>query len=103
MEQTKKALDILRRMYKRTELERRGCSDPVFAEVHRNRMNALAWGILALNTHIEKPVLTAEEEEDGAIYYKKILCPTCDANLQYHTQPNYCPGCGQKLDWSEVL
>ena len=40
-------------------------------------------------------------DEGGIVFY---ICPTCgkaNANSKLKTEPRYCKGCGQKLDWSE--
>ena len=40
-------------------------------------------------------------DEGGIVFY---ICPTCgkaNANSRLKTEPRYCKGCGQKLDWSE--
>lgn len=48
---------------------------------------------------LRKPLAEGDNESD---YY---LCPTCNGILADHELewgeevPNYCPKCGQKLDW----
>lgn len=32
--------------------------------------------------------------EDG------VFCPKCNRGLSFHWKMEYCPNCGQKLDWS---
>lgn len=32
-------------------------------------------------------------------FFKSYACPVCDNNIQ--REFDYCPYCGQKLDWSE--
>jgi hypothetical protein len=36
-------------------------------------------------------------EEDFWVYYE---CPACNKRLSEFDEFNYCPYCGQKLDWS---
>ena len=55
----------------------------------------------------KKPYIQQVEIED---YDRDCMeCPSCDSFLGYetdckeeHYQDNYCPNCGQKLDWSEL-
>lgn len=43
----------------------------------------------------KKKILLGEEH-----YEKSYHCPSCDSEFVF-TPINYCPDCGQKLDWSE--
>lgn len=64
--------------------------------------------IAALEKQIPKKPYIQQIEVD---YYEHDCyeCPNCDSFLGYvleckeeHYQNNYCPECGQKIDWSEV-
>ena len=55
----------------------------------------------------KKPYIQQVEIEDHD--RDCMECPSCDSFLGYatdckeeHYQDNYCPNCGQKLDWSEL-
>ena len=70
--------------------------------------NSLRMAINALEKQIpKKPYIQQVEIED---YDRDCMeCPSCDSFLGYetdckeeHYQDNYCPNCGQKLDWSEL-
>ena len=39
--------------------------------------------------------------EDGSDDFRTLCkCPTCDKGLNVFDRFDYCPYCGQKLDWS---
>lgn len=68
----------------------------------------LDMAIEALEKQIPKKPYIQQIEVD---YYEHDCyeCPNCDSFLGYvseckeeHYQNNYCPECGQKIDWSEV-
>lgn len=41
-------------------------------------------------------------QADGKFYPKTYVCPCCDTPYEYDGYHyNYCPNCGQKLDWEE--
>lgn len=69
---------------------------------------ACAVAIAALEKQIPKKPYIQQIEVD---YYEHDCyeCPNCDSFLGYiseckeeHYQYNYCPECGQHIDWSEV-
>ena len=41
-------------------------------------------------------------DENGNVIYDTWICPCCETRYEvdYHDY-QYCPNCGQKLDWSE--
>lgn len=43
-------------------------------------------------------------DEEGNEVYDMSVCPECHREFEadYTEHFNYCPNCGQKLDWSEV-
>ena len=52
-----------------------------------------------------KPELEADGyDENGELIYDTGYCPKCRHEFEvYYDSPTYCPDCGQKLDWSEVI
>lgn len=40
---------------------------------------------------------------DGVLIYNTAICRSCGKNFEvdYDEHANYCPNCGQALDWSE--
>lgn len=43
------------------------------------------------------------EEVVSAIYGKAYECKICGSEIEFiDTHADYCKGCGQRLDWSEV-
>ena len=54
---------------------------------------ALGMAIEALEKQLPKK--PAPEEADGYMFFD---CPVCKTSIQVE---NYCPNCGQKIDWSE--
>lgn len=42
--------------------------------------------------------------EDGSDDFRTLYeCPTCDERLSEFDEFNYCPYCGQKLDWERAF
>lgn len=59
---------------------------------------ALAMAIKALEKQIPKKPLYAVVSRDDAVH-----CPICECFVCFRgaKEYNYCPKCGQKLDWSD--
>lgn len=43
----------------------------------------------------------ADAYADGCLVYDTAICPNCDRRFEvdYEEHYNYCPTCGQRLDW----
>lgn len=48
-----------------------------------------------------KPFIWGDGEADGAIVYDMFDCPNCGRSYEIEDRTNYCPDCGQALDWSD--
>lgn len=50
----------------------------------------------------KKPTYVANGYSDGELVYDTWVCPNCDEDYEvdYHDY-DYCPKCGQAIDWSE--
>ena len=78
---------------------------------HRNIREALEVSIEALEKQIPKKHYKQQVMIDFVDYQAEedcYECPNCDSFLGYvdeckeeSYQDNYCPNCGQKLDWNE--
>lgn len=51
-----------------------------------------------LNERVEKQIAKKPKIFHGSVL-TLYPCPICGAKVK---SCNYCPGCGQKIDWSEV-
>ncbi len=53
----------------------------------------------------EKELCDCECKHFAVSYRDNYRCPTCNSNRvyisEYEFRHDYCPNCGQKLDWSE--
>lgn len=48
----------------------------------------------------KKPYLEGDGYADGAMVYDVWRCPNCDRAYEVDSDDyDYCPNCGQKLDW----
>ena len=36
---------------------------------------------------------------DGEMVYDSFYCPSCDYHMEDYEVKNYCPNCGQAIDW----
>ena len=63
------------------------------------------WGecIKALEKQItKKPDLEGDGYCDGQLVYDTWICPCCEEHYEVdYDKYDYCPNCGQALDWSE--
>ena len=54
----------------------------------------------------ENELCDCECEHFGKTFIDDFRCPTCNSEkvciAEYDIRHDYCPNCGQKLDWSEV-
>lgn len=50
-----------------------------------------------------KPHIEGDGYSDGEIVYDVWKCPNCDSAFELdYERHNYCPNCGQHIDWSEI-
>lgn len=54
----------------------------------------------ALEKQWPKKIHKQEFQGEDFDYYK-VLCPRCQKQLRPYEKANYCPECGQRLDWSD--
>lgn len=41
-------------------------------------------------------------DPDGNLVYDTWICPCCEKHYEVdHEEYDYCPSCGQKIDWSD--
>ncbi len=59
--------------------------------------------VKALNKQIaKKPYLEADGYAAGQLVYDTWICPCCEKKYEVdYEEYDYCPNCGQKIDWSE--
>lgn len=72
--------------------------------IYEIRIDALEKAIEALEKQIpKKPDLVGEGYDDeGQLVYDTWVCPSCDTSYEcYYDDYDFCPKCGQKIDWSE--
>ena len=51
----------------------------------------------------EKPHLWGDGYYKGELIIDMYTCPNCEKNYELECEEyDYCPNCGQKIDWSEV-
>lgn len=64
---------------------------------------AFDMAIKALEKQIpKKPYLEGDGYADGHLVYDTWICPCCSKSYEVdYDDYDYCPNCGQKLDWSE--
>lgn len=50
----------------------------------------------------KKPHLEGDSYSDGELVYDTWICPNCEESYEVdYDKYDYCPKCGQKIDWSE--
>ena len=64
---------------------------------------ALELGVKALEKQIpKKPVYEGDGYSDGHLVYDTWICPLCEKRYEAdYDDYDYCPDCGQKIDWSD--
>lgn len=49
----------------------------------------------------QKPNWEGDGYSHGEMIYDTWYCPNCDMSYEEDENYNYCPSCGQAIDWSE--
>ena len=50
----------------------------------------------------KKPVYEGDGYADGHLVYDTWICPLCEKRYEVdYDDYDYCPNCGQKIDWSD--
>ena len=64
---------------------------------------ANAMAIKALGKQIpKKPDIEGDGYVDGHLVYDTWICPCCNKYYEIeYDEYDYCPNCGQRIDWSE--
>lgn len=67
------------------------------------KKNILQKAIEALEKQTpRKPDFIADGYADGVLVYDTWLCPNCEQAYEVeYDKYDFCPRCGQKIDWSE--
>lgn len=64
---------------------------------------SLALAINALEKEIPKePIWEGDGYSDGEMVYDTWICPNCDASYEDTEIYNFCPRCGQKINWNNM-
>ena len=85
------------RMTEQKAIEIINCNRPYEAVMRKTEKEAFDMAIQSLEKQIPKKPNIHEEDILGEYY----SCPSCMNNELDDIFDNYCPRCGQKLDWSE--
>lgn len=50
----------------------------------------------------KRPYYEGDGYADGSMVYDTWICPNCESEYEVeYDDYDYCPNCGQKLDWSD--
>ena len=61
---------------------------------------AVDTAIEALEKQIPKELIAeGDGYADGEMVYDSFYCPSCDYHMEDYEVENYCPNCGQAIDW----
>ena len=76
----------------------RTTSDGIFVEHEENLI-----AIQALGKQIpKKPTYEGDGYADDHLVYDTWICPCCETRYEVdYEEYDYCPHCGQKIDWSD--
>lgn len=84
----------------------KSCRNYLYQNAHKIDLeNALFMGAEALKKQIAtKPELWGDGvDADMEIIYDMYDCPNCGKSYELdYDEYDYCPKCGQKLDWSNI-
>lgn len=84
--------NVLNRAYKLDLYEILKISDTLFDDIEKLRY-------LAIKSARKKVIYREELLNDNTFYITE--CPNCRRSLNDSELYDYCPNCGQRLDWSE--
>ena len=56
----------------------------------------------AMKKQIPKELIAESDGyADGSMIYDSFYCPSCDYHMEDYEVKNFCPNCGQAIDWTE--
>lgn len=73
-------------------------------DLNRATYEADKMAISALEKQIpKKPSYEGDGYADGKMVYDTWICPCCATRYEVdYDEYDYCPECGQRIDWSEI-
>ena len=61
---------------------------------------AVEIAVEAMRKQIPKELIAdGDGYADGEMVYDSFYCPSCDHHMEDYEVKNYCPNCGQAIDW----
>lgn len=75
------------------------------SHMDNNRIMAFSMAFSALEKQVaKKPDIEGDGyDPDGNLVYDTWICPTCGVSYEIdYDKYDYCPSCGQKIDWEAV-
>lgn len=98
MKDTKQLLEALKNCM--NEAAKSDDKDAVFVSIPLKDMPTVIEAIEKQTA--KKPQLIGDGYADGCMVYDFWKCPFCENSFEVDFQEyDYCPNCGQKIDWSE--
>lgn len=98
-----KAIERLEDLIKEAESHMTG--NKIDGEIPIDDKTALEMAIQALEKQVPKKVIW-ENEKNGKVYlFSWAYCPNCGSDMcdKHNEEFQFCPDCGQALDWSEEV
>lgn len=76
-----------------------------FDDVFKQDIEALKVGISSLKKQMSKKVIWENEKNSKAYLFSWAYCPNCGSDMcdKHNEEFQFCPDCGQALDWSEEV
>lgn len=62
---------------------------------------ALGTAVKVLKRQIPAPAIKEWDSITGREKYRRYVCPICKKVLKPSVRGEYCPHCGQRIDWEE--
>ena len=88
--------------YEEAKMQIQAIPGKIWDQLSEPDREAMEMAFSALEKQIPKELIAeGDGYADGEMVYDSFYCPSCDYHMEDYEVKNYCPNCGQAIDWSE--
>lgn len=86
--------------YEEAKMQIQAIPEKIWDQLSEPDREAMEMAFSALEKQIPRELIAeGDGYADGEMVYDSFYCPSCDYYMEDYEVKNYCPNCGQAIDW----